>query len=215
MSSSSYFSNPRPELVKFFPSDARRFLDVGCGEGTFAVGLRDRFGVEAWGVEIDETAASIAESRLDHVLCGDAVAMAAGVPDGYFDCVFLNDVLEHLAAPEDLLNALPAKLAPGGIVIASIPNVRHFWHLYDLIWHGRWEYADEGILDRTHLRFYTRSSMVGMFRRCGYTIDSIDGIHATGSLYFRLFNLLTLGRFADMRYLQFVCVVRPASYNPG
>ena len=77
-----------------------------------------------------------------------------------------------------------------------------------LLGEWRWDYADEGILDRTHLRFFTRSSMVRLFEEAGYPVESTQGINPTGSLKFKVVNLLTLGRWADMRYLQFACVAR-------
>ena len=197
-------------MIRFLPADAARVLDVGCGGGIFAAGLKDRFGVEVWGIEIDPDACAAAAPRLDVLLGGDAVARASELPSAHFDCIFLNDILEHLVEPEELLRLLAGKIAPGGRLVASLPNVRHFPVLWDLAVRGRWEYVDEGILDRTHLRFYTKSSIEGMFARCGYGIERLVGINPTGSLHFRLFNLLTLGRFAETRFLQYACVAQVA-----
>jgi hypothetical protein len=102
---------------------------------------------------------------------------------------------------------------PGGRLVASIPNVRYFFNVVDLAVHGRWDYTDEGILDRTHLRFFTRSSMTRLLEECGYDQVISAGINPTGSVKFRLVNLLTLGRWSDMKYLQFACLAgagRPA-----
>ena len=92
----------------------------------------------------------------------------------------------------------------------SLPNVRYFFNVVDLALHGRWDYADEGILDRTHLRFFTRRSMHDLLAGAGYAVESQNGINPTGSRVFRLFDLLTLRRFADMGFLQFACVAQPA-----
>jgi len=144
------------------------------------------------------------------VRCGDALDLVDGLPDDHFDCVVMNDILEHLVDPEALLRAARRVLAPGGQLVASIPNVRHFPHLYDLAVRGAWEYGDEGILDRTHLRFFTRASIQGMFTRCGYRLVRQEGINPTDAWRWRLFDLLTLGRARDMRFLQFACVAELA-----
>ena len=209
MPTDDYYHHPRPEMAALLPADARRILDIGCGAGRFAGDLKERHGLEAWGIELDETAAARAGERLDRVLCGDAGEQLHRLPAAHFDVVYLNDILEHLVDPEPVLRDVAAKLAPGGRVIASIPNVRHFPHLWQLVVHGRWEYEDEGILDRTHLRFFTRSSMLAMFARCGYRVERCQGIHPTRSARFRLFNLVTLGLGAEMRYLQFALVATP------
>jgi SAM-dependent methyltransferase len=198
----------------YVPATAGVILDIGCGDGAFAMGLRrERLErgqtLEIWGLELDAAAATTAAANLDRVLVGPAEANVAELPEAHFDCIVLNDVLEHLAWPEDLLQALQRTLAPGGCLVASIPNVQHFPHLWDLVTRGAWEYTDEGILDRTHLRFYTRSSMHGLFARSGYRLVRQEGINPTRSWRFRLCNLLTLGRLADARWLQFACVAVP------
>ena len=80
--------------------------------------------------------------------------------------------------------------------------------MVDLVVHGRWDYTDEGILDRTHLRFFTRSSMIRLLEDAGYRVEEAVGINPTGSAKFRLANLLSLGRWSDMKYLQFACLAR-------
>lgn len=198
----------------FVPAESRCLLDIGCGDGAFAAGLREerrRQGIELeiWGLELDHGAAARASGRLDRVLAGPAEQRLAELPAGNFDCVILNDLLEHLACPEDLLRGLHRVLAPGGCVVASIPNVRYFFNVWDLTVRGDWEYHDEGIRDRTHLRFYTRSSMHGLFARSGYRLVRQEGINPTRSWRYRVFNLLCLGRLGEMRYLQFACVAVP------
>ena len=144
---------------------------------------------------MDPRAAALAESRLDQVLCGDVFSVLSQLEGQRFDAVVMNDVLEHLADPQELLRALPALLSEGGCLVASIPNVRYFFNVMDLAWHGRWEYTDEGILDRTHLRFFTRSSICLLLEECGFRVETLRGINPTGSLKFKLSNAATLGRF--------------------
>jgi 2-polyprenyl-3-methyl-5-hydroxy-6-metoxy-1,4-benzoquinol methylase len=195
----------------YVPVEARVILDVGCGDGSFAQGLREERRaagreLEIWGLELDAGAAARAAERLDRVLVGPAQERVAELPRRHFHCVVLNDVLEHLAWPERLLEDLRPVLAPGGVLVASVPNVRYFFNVWDLVVRGDWEYQDEGIRDRTHLRFYTRSSMRRLFARAGYRLRRQEGINPTGSWRFRLANLLCLGRLGGMRYLQYACV---------
>ncbi|MBM4131264.1 class I SAM-dependent methyltransferase [bacterium] len=199
-------------MEPFVPPRAAAVLDVGCGAGAFAATLRGaRAGraLEIWGVELLPEAAALARRTLDEVLVGDAVARTTELPDARFDCVVLNDVLEHLAEPAPLLRQARRILRPGGALVASLPNVRYFFNVWDLAVHGRWDYVDEGILDRTHLRFYTRSSLRRLLADEGFVVERMQGINPTGSLKFKLFDLLTLGRCADMRWLQFACVATP------
>jgi 2-polyprenyl-3-methyl-5-hydroxy-6-metoxy-1,4-benzoquinol methylase len=198
----------------FIPLEARTLLDIGCGEGAFAAGLReqrrqDGRELEIWGVELDPEAAARAATHLDRVLTGPAEQMIDELPPGHFDCVVLNDILEHLAWPEDLLRSLHRVLAPGACLVASIPNVRHFHNVWDLVVRGDWSYQDEGIRDRTHLRFFTRTSMQDLLTAGGFKLVRQVGINPTRSWRFRLSNLLCLGRLGEMRYLQYACVAAP------
>ena len=210
---SRYYRNERREMLAFIPEQASIALEVGCGTGAFAAHLktvRQEAGtpLEVWGVEMDAAAAGQAALSLDKVLQGDVASVLSDLPAGYFDVIILNDVIEHILEPESLLKSLRPLLKPGGHLVASIPNVRYFFNVVDLAVHGRWDYTDEGILDRTHLRFFTRSSMLNLLAGCGFEVISTVGINPTGSGKFRLANLLTLGRWSDMQYLQFACLAR-------
>ncbi len=208
-----YYGRPRREMVRHVPSEAAVILDVGCGAGAFGAGLKKEWQsqgrqLEVWGVEMDPVAAERAAEVLDRVLVGDAGTVLSDLPSGGFDAIILNDILEHVVEPEQLLRELRPLLRTGGHIVSSVPNVRHFPNVVNLVVHGSWEYTDEGILDRTHLRFFTRSSMIALFKGCGFEVDSLEGINPTGSLKFKLMNLLTLGRWSDMRYLQFAIRAR-------
>ncbi len=214
MNNPEYYGHPRREMGPFVPVSARRLLDVGCGAGAFAAGLKQsRAGsdgdLEIWGVEMCPEAAKLAAEVMDKILAGDFFSALPELPEGHFDCIVLNDVLEHMVHPDELLRRIKPLLAPGAVVVASIPNVRHFFTVMNLAARGRWDYTDEGILDRTHLRFFTRRSMKQMFQDTGYRVDTMQGINATGSLKFKLVNLLTFGRWSDMKFLQFAVVASP------
>lgn len=208
MKPEGYHGRARTEMFRFVPENPGRVLDVGCGAGAVGQALKEQRPCEVWGVELDPEAGEAAAKVLDRVLVGDANNLLDGLPLGTFNTILLFDVLEHVAEPGQLLDSLQPLLAPGGCLVASIPNVRYFFNVADLALHGTWDYTDEGILDRTHLRFFTRSSMESLFKDHGFVVETNSGINPTGSLKFKLFNLITFGAFAEMRYLQFAWVVR-------
>jgi 2-polyprenyl-3-methyl-5-hydroxy-6-metoxy-1,4-benzoquinol methylase len=204
-----YYSHERPEVLEFIPPNARRILDVGCGTGGFGEQVKRKFGATVWGIELMPSIADRARERLDRVIAGDILDQLEQLPDGYFDCITFNDVLEHLIDPYRVLLAVKSKLSPGGVVVASIPNVRFFRNLFNLVVRGDWRYEDAGTLDKTHVRFFTKKSIAPMFESLGYRIIQLKGINATPSRKVALFNLATLGAFSDTRYLQFCCVAQP------
>ena len=162
-----YFAEERPEMRRFIPRQARRVLDCGCGEGAFAQWIRESLRAEVWGVEQEPRAGQCAAKVLDRLIVGDIVEVIPALPDGYFDCIIFNDVLEHLLEPDAALRAVRSKLAPGGVVVASIPNVRFIHVLCAYVLRGHWRYTARGICDTTHVRFFTRSSIIELFEETG------------------------------------------------
>ena len=204
-----YFRNPRYEMIGFIPENAKKILDVGCGEGYFGYELKKRIKATIWGVELDRTAAESAREKLDNVVIGDISNIIYELPDNYFDCIIFNDILEHLIDPFTMLVEIQRKLTSTGVVVSSIPNIRYFDHVRRYLLKKEWKYEDSGILDRMHLRFFAKKSIVDMFESTGYDILNICGINPTKSKNYRILNLLLLGGISDMKYLQFACVTRP------
>jgi 2-polyprenyl-3-methyl-5-hydroxy-6-metoxy-1,4-benzoquinol methylase len=203
-----YHAHARREMLEFVPTGARRVLDVGCGEGLFGVLLKER-GSEIWGIEPVPKAAALASERLDKVLTSDVETALAELPPHGFDCIVFNDVLEHLVDPGAILLRSRDLLTPGGVVVCSIPNVRYFQNLWNLLAHKQWRYENEGILDRTHLRFFTERSIRDMFDEYGFELVRMQGINGLTSWKFRLISRLSLGLLSDVFDLQFACVARP------
>ncbi|MEN9918634.1 MAG: hypothetical protein RL662_1070 [Bacteroidota bacterium] len=201
-----YYSYQRSELYPFIPQDIDRTLDVGCASGIFSEYLKKHRGCETWGIEVQTEVAEIAKTKLDKVLTGLFEEVKLQLPNKYFDCIFFNDVLEHMTYPEACLTAIKSQLQDGGYVVASIPNMRNFNVLKELLFQQSWEYKDEGILDRTHLRFFTKKSIINMFTRCGYTIERIEGINYERSSKICLMGRLPFRVFKDVQYKQFVVV---------
>lgn len=206
-----YFSIERPEMTAFVPPDARRILDVGCGSGSFAAALKERTGAEVWGIELAPAAGREASRRLDRVLVGDASESLPELPDAYFDCVVFNDVLEHLADPYRLLLGMKQKLSERGVVVCSIPNVRYYRVLAGLLLRKDWRYEETGVLDRTHLRFFTERSIRSMFDELGFEMLELRGINPTRKRWAHVVRALSLGWLSDVIYLEFGCRARPRS----
>ena len=162
-----YFDHARPEIQALVPTTARRVLDVGCGAGRLGEALKATAPREVIGIECDPAQAARARARLDEVLVGDAETLALPFPPGTFDCVICADVLEHLRDPWALLARLRPLLAPQGLLLASIPNAQFVQVLWELA-QGRWSYQPAGILDRTHLRFFTRREFRRALRAAGF-----------------------------------------------
>ncbi|MCP4642822.1 MAG: glycosyltransferase [bacterium] len=153
-----YYRCPRPELAVQVPRHARRVLDCGCGGGEFGRSLKERGVEEVVGIEVVEQAWNLATTVLDDAILGSIEDLDLPFEDEYFDCVVFGDVLEHLVDPCAALRKVARVLAPDGIIVMSIPNVR-FWDVVRMLAEGRWRYDDAGILDRTHLRFFTAVEM--------------------------------------------------------
>lgn len=205
-----YYRQPRSEMLRFIPTAAEQVLDLGCGEGAFSAVVKERTGAEVWGIEFNAQAAERASSVIDRVLAGDADDRIAELPDSYFDVVVCNDVLEHLVDPGATLTQLRRKLKPEGVVIASIPNIRYLPALGKVVFRKDFPQEDFGIFDRTHLRFFTRRSIVRMFKTAGFNIRRIKGINGHCGPFGALVVILSLGYFTDGVFLQYACVASPA-----
>jgi SAM-dependent methyltransferase len=153
-----------------------------CSTSATDAELNRRFpGATVTGIEPVAAAAQRAQERIDRVICANAETLdfgAAGLVAGSFDLIIVADVLEHMYDPWHMLERLRPLLAPGGRILASIPNARNLW-LLDKIVRGSFDYRDEGLLDITHIRFFTLAEMRAMFADTGYTIErtrlNIDG----------------------------------------
>ncbi|HVE71260.1 MAG TPA: class I SAM-dependent methyltransferase [Thermoanaerobaculia bacterium] len=143
-----------------------RVLDVGCGFATTSAQIQ-KLGNEVTGIDSSPEIAAVAEQRLSHVVQADVLDVNLG--DAQYDVIIFADVLEHLPWPVSALKSYLRWLAPGGSVIISLPNVG-LWSVRLAHLFGRWEYDETGVLDRTHLRFFTRRSARWLVSQAGLEI---------------------------------------------
>ena len=170
----SYYDRVNPDLLRRIPVGARAVLEVGCGAGALGAAFKAiRPEVVYVGLEQVEEAASLAAGRLDHVLRADAEDPELVLPDlPPLDCLIYGDVLEHLRDPWATLRRHAALLHDEGVLLACVPNVQHWSVLANLL-QGRWPLADEGLFDRTHLRWFTRESLGELVASCGLQLQEL------------------------------------------
>ena len=172
----NYYGGINLDLLARLPLAANSVLEIGCGEGNLGRAFKARNPAAFYmGVELFEGAANQARNHLDRVIVGDieqdqvVAALDATLEGRRFDLLVFGNVLEHLRDPWAVLALLRERMAPGGVCVACIPNVAH-WSLLVGQLKGQWDYADYGLLDRTHLRFFTAESAQAMFRQAGWSV---------------------------------------------
>lgn len=171
-----YHMNPRVEIMSFLTERPGTVLDIGCGGGATGKLVKDKFpGTRMIGVEINPHAAEHARRHLDHVVCAavEDIVPARDFPDAAITTVLLLDVLEHLYDPWNALVRIHGWLAPGTRLIASVPNIRNLATLSDVAG-GRFDYEANGVLDITHVRFFTRATLRDMFEQTGFVVQRLD-----------------------------------------
>lgn len=203
-----YYRADRTELLEFIPRDAKTILDVGCGGGNFGQLVKKEIDCVYWGIEPDEQSAEQARNKLDKVINATFSENLPEIENRFFDVICFNDVLEHLENPEDILNISRDKLTEKGIVVASIPNILYFPVVSEILIKQDWQYRDSGVLDNTHLRFFTKKSIIRMFENCGYEVINIVGINPIIMRKYKLLNFLLFNHLKDWKYLQFVIQAR-------
>ena len=171
----SYYENVRNDLIPLIPNDAKCILEVGCASGMTGRELKRRNGAFVAGIELNANAATAAKNVLDDVLHGDIEKIDLPYRDSSFDCILFADVLEHLIDPLSTLIKVRRLLKKGGSVVASIPNVQFHGVIHQLI-EGNWTYEKEGILDETHLRFFTYKEIEKIFSQAGYSIQKVEEV---------------------------------------
>lgn len=208
---SGYFSYCRADLLELIPRNRNnRVLEIGAGSGETLRNVKE-CGLAEYVVGVDVTEvkdSSQSHPAMDRFIIGDIENLALDLEEGSFDVILCGDVLEHLRDPWRTLERLRPLLRTGGLVIASVPNVRYWKVSMGLFWGGQWNYCDEGILDRTHLRFFVKQSVLDLFTGAGFRIVTLEkvGPQRKWGMVKWAINLLTLGLLSDLLTVQYIIV---------
>ena len=200
----SYYTHARQEMLKHLPEQLGTLLDVGCGDGAFGALVKARRPeTVVWGVEPVAAAHAAAAAVLDHAVLG-LFDSQLPLPQQHFDAISFNDSLEHFPDERAPLELARRLLKPGGRLVVSIPNVRCWTQVLQYLVDADWKYEEAGIMDRTHLRFFTRKSISRTLTRQGFGVDLIEGINPcwTGGK-FKALRMLAPDLTVDMEYEQF------------
>ncbi len=173
----NYFSGARRDFISALPRDpAASILEIGCGTGdTGALALAQHCCSRYCAVELMPAAAAEARTKVTEVVSGDVERVDLPWTAGSFDALLMSEVLEHLVDPWAVLRRLRALMKPGAVVFSSSPNVSHH-SVIRMLLRGSWRLTEVGIMDRTHLRWFTPRSYRELFEMTGYRVDSVESV---------------------------------------
>lgn len=209
--SDCYFSICRTDILALVPQKSgNRMLEVGAGTGETLLKAKAS-GLAHYVVGVDLT--RVADSHqshpdLDRFIIGNIENLIPELEKDSFDVIICGDVLEHLIDPWETLAGLKSLLRDGGVIIASVPNVRYWKISMGLFFKGSWSYVDSGILDRTHLRFFAKDTVQRLFSETGLRIVAMESQGPQRAWGFSAWalNLLTFGLLADLLTVQYLVV---------
>lgn len=207
-----YYSHVRDEIAHLLPHRVDRILEIGCGRGATLAWIKRSKGASlACGIELSLDSAEAAKGKLDRVVAGNFEEIDLPKDFNSFDVVLCLDVLEHFVDPWQAVKRIDDLLSPGGVLIASIPNVRYFGVVLPLLVQGRWEYKSSGILDRTHLRFFTKRSAIDLMQSSGMCLEALCATGLEKGRKSRYLNMATLSLFKPFFEFQYLIKVRKAA----
>jgi len=162
----------RREILELVPASATKILDLGCGTGELGKALKARQKCYVTGVELNKEASEIAAKHLDKIWTDNLNRFDPSFLNQKYNCLIFADILEHLISPWQVLKKFAQVLTDDGVVIASIPNIAHPWIISQLQ-KGLFRYELAGLLDVTHLRFFTKTTIFQLFYKAGLKIVNI------------------------------------------
>ncbi|MDP8216760.1 MAG: class I SAM-dependent methyltransferase [Candidatus Kaelpia imicola] len=193
----------RDVFLSLVPDKTKRILDIGCGAGGFSEKLKNRGVEEIVGIEKNSELCKLAKDRLNEVFSADIENFQLSYPKEYFDCIIYADILEHLIEPLNVLISYKKYLKDQGFIIASIPNIRYYKVILRLILGGTWDYMDEGgLLDKTHLRFFTLVNIKELFQKAGFEIVEIKR-NIVAARGFKILNILFFNKLKGFLSYQY------------
>lgn len=197
INSPHYYDHDQTALLNLVTVPVNSVLEIGCASGNMLRHYLDRNVSRATGVEYVPSVADLARARCPEatIFSGDVDSISSEELGRDYDLLLTSFVLEHVTDPWRTLGRLATLLRPGGQLVGALPNVRHWSVTLPLILKGKWEYTDEGILDRTHYRFFSRSTIIELLNATGFeNIKIVPRISAKKS---QIGNALTFGFAID------------------
>ena len=189
----NYYEQINPHLLAGLQDTAnQRVLEIGCASGQLGAAVKEQHPVHWTGIGLTSEAYNKAKKVLDVAHLANIETDTLDLERHSFDRLVLGDVLEHLRDPWSVLEQLKSYLKPEARVICSLPNINH-WSILTGLLAGDFTYQDQGILDRTHLRFFTLKEGVAMFQKTGFQVDRVESIeveHEQMQSVVRQFNSL-------------------------
>lgn len=203
-----YFAGARHDIVALLPTDRESsILEIGCGSGGTARAVRAAGKAGRYvGIELFAEAAEAARDCLDTLIVGDVERIDLSAAGTGFDALIMSEVVEHFSDPWATIARLAPLLRPGAAVFASSPNVAHWQVIRDLL-RGRFDYADAGVMDRTHLRWFTPAGYRALFEGAGFTVDVVRPI-SNPRWRARLIDRMSGGRLSHLFMMQMMVIGR-------
>lgn len=208
----NYYRQDRNEISSYISGTENDVLDIGCAAGYLGASLKKiNKAKSVYGIEGLSHIANDAKTRLDNVKVADLESLDFNElklewNNKTFDYIVFGDVLEHLTNPWSVLESSKCFLKPHGNIIISLPNIRHWSVTLPLIFKGSWEYAPQGILDKTHLRFFSRSTAMSLVKDSNLDIDFIDiPVQGKKSL---ILSKLSMGFLNDLLGIQILIIAK-------
>ncbi len=206
----AYYHELRTPMLSLIKGVPRRVLEIGCAAGENLIFLKSRGSDFTVGVECSPEVAAFARTRgVDEVIIGDVEKVPLPYPLGSFDLIIASHVLEHLSDPWAMLTKLKPLLASGGQLVGALPNVRHHSVVLPLLVSGTWRYQQSGIMDWTHLRFFSRKTVLALLKDSGFEVEAV--LPEFGGRKSRLANLFTCHLFRNFLSFAYIfSAVKPA-----
>lgn len=213
--SKDYFSNIRIDLLDLIPDRQKNgnLLEIGAGGGNTLVYAKEHaYANSVYGVELCQVDDALQTSeKIDHFIIGNIEEKKLSFDKGFFDVIICADVLEHLVDPHSVVEYIKKYLKDDGVLIASIPNIREMSVLKDVFIKGDFKYADSGILDKTHLRFFCKKNIIDLFESKGYRIDIFPNFAIAHHSKRKLLDRMTFHLFEEFLTVQYYIIAKKDS----
>lgn len=205
---SNYYICERKELLSLIPSDIQYILDIGCGDGGLCRNLKKKLPAKKTvGIEINIDAAQRAKEHIDEVIITDIEKTRLNFSNGYFDLIIYADVLEHLVNPWKIIAEMKQYLKKTGYYLISVPNIRYYRVLCDILFNGEFKYEKDGILDITHLRFFTLKMLKLYLAQINFEVVKIKRNYSGYITW--ILNKICFNLFSDFFTRQYIILAKP------